>query len=62
MIIGLELLIEYSYSIPELRVLDVLKGVKGMLVGVEALLEVFNQEIAVTQSCPGRPIVRVNGG
>lgn len=47
MIKGLKLLIEYADAIPELRIFNVFKGVKSMLISIEALLKVFHEEIAM---------------
>ena len=60
MVVALELLVQDADAVPKLGVFDVLEGVQGSLVGVEGLLEVFDQEVAVTKSCPGRTIFLVD--
>jgi len=48
MIIGFELLIENTDTIPKLRVLNVLKRVESVLISIKRFLKIFNQEVAVT--------------
>jgi hypothetical protein len=45
--VRLELLVQNPDPVPQLRVLDVLQRVKRVLIGVEALLQVLDKELAV---------------
>lgn len=61
MVVGLKLLVQDADSIPELGVFDVLQTVEGSLVGVEGLLEVLDEQVAVAKSCPGGSVLGVDG-
>jgi hypothetical protein len=60
MIVGLELFVENADSVPELRVSDVLKAVKSLLVGIKGSIDIILKKIAVADGCPARPIFRIN--
>lgn len=52
MLIGFKLLIKDSNSIPKLRIHDVVKMIKGILVSLEGLLKIFFQKVTMAESCP----------
>ena len=56
MIVALELFVKDTNSVPQLRVLDVGQRVQSSLVSLERVLQVLDEQIAVTQSSPGRTI------
>lgn len=58
MFIRFELLVENSNTIPQLRVLDVIKGVKSMLVSIECTVTLFGKKVAMPKSSPRRSILR----
>ena len=60
MIVRLKLLVKYTDAVPELRVFDVLHYVKSLLVGVETVLQVFYEQVAMAQSCPSRAVFGIN--
>ena len=62
MIVGFKFLIKYAYSIPELRIFNILKRVKSMLISIKGFLEIFDQKVTMTESSPSWPIIRVNSG
>lgn len=62
MLVALKLLVKDADSVPQLRVLDVLKAVQSMLVRIKTLLQVINQEVTVTEGSPGWPVVLVLSG
>ena len=59
-IIAFELLIQYANAVPQLTVLDVSERVQGSLVSLEGVLQVLDEQVAVTESCPGGTIDGVN--
>ena len=61
-VVRLKLFVEDADPVPKLRVLDVLEGVECVLIGVEALLEILHEEVAVTEGCPRRAVVGVKAG
>lgn len=62
MVVRLKLLVEDSDSVPELGIFDIVEGVERMLVRVKGLLQILNEEVAVTKGSPGRSVLGVNGG
>lgn len=56
MIVALELLVEDTNTVPQLRVLDVSERVQSSLVSLERVLQVLDEQVAVTQSSPGRTV------
>ncbi len=60
MIIRLKLLIKDSNTIPKLWVFNVLQRVQGVLICIETFLQIFDEEVTVTESGPSRTIIRIN--
>lgn len=52
MVVRLELFVQNSDSIPQLRVLDIFQAVQSVLVRVKAFVDVVVEEVAVTESSP----------
>lgn len=43
-----------------MRVLDVVQRIKGVLVGPETVLQIVDEQVAVAERGPGRPVHRVD--
>lgn len=56
MIVTLELFVEDTNTVPQLRVFDVGERVQSSLVSLERVLEVLDEQVAVTQCSPGRTV------
>lgn len=48
MLVALELFIKNSDSVPELRVFDVVKAIKRVLISIKTFLEIIYEEITVS--------------
>jgi hypothetical protein len=52
MVVRFKFLIKDADAVPELRVLNIFKRIKGVLISVESTMTLFSQEIAVTEGGP----------
>jgi len=57
-VVGFELLIQNSNSVPQLGILDIFERIKSVLIGIKRAMALFSQEIAMAKGCPGRSVRR----
>ena len=60
MVIAFKFLIEDADAIPELWVLNISQGIQSSLIGLEWVLQVFDEQVAVAKRCPSWTIHRIN--
>ena len=62
MFIRFKLLIKNSDSVPKLRIHDVIKMIKGILVSLERLLKIFFKKVTMSKSSPSTSILLTQVG